>query len=123
MGKYIGCLVGLGCRKKHDSCQSQLTSSSCTPLDDEDWNYSLNDSSKYVPYQPEHDMELQFDINIDNDDINIINQLRYRISIAFTRINQRRDDGSLLPLEQRMREVPARLTISNHLIEDQETID
>merc|ERR1719414_219212 len=79
--KYTGCLLGLGCRKKHESSQSQLTSSSRTPEDDEDWNYSLNDSDKYVPYQPEHDMELQFDVNVDNDDINLINQLRYRISI------------------------------------------
>ena len=123
MQKYTGCLLGLGSRKRRNyQSESQQTLRSSTYLE-EDWNSYINDSSEYVPYHSEHDMELQFDVNVDNDDISLINQLRYRLSIAFTRINQRREDGCLLPLEQRMREIPARLTISNYLIEDQDKID
>ena len=120
--RYTGCLLGLGYRRRVNlHSESNQTSRSSTQL--EDWNYYSNYSSEYIPYQPEHDMELQFDVNVDNDDINLINQLRYRISLSLTRINQKREDGSLLPLEQRMREIPARLTIPNYLTEDQDKID
>ena len=56
------------------------------------------------------------------EDIDLINQLRYRISIALTRINERREDGSLYPLHQRMRERPVRMTIADLLIKDQDII-
>jgi len=124
MQEYTGCLLGLGSRRRGLGLKAQkhLSSKSNGNSSTDHWNYSVNDSSEYVPYHPEHDMEIQFDVNIDNYDINLINQLRYRMSIALTRINTRREDGSLLPLEHRMREIPARLTITNHLIEDQDTI-
>jgi len=121
--EYTGCLLGLGSRKHGLKTQKHLSSkSNGTSAGTDHWNYSLNDTSEHVPYHPEHDMEIQFDVNIDNSDINLINQLRYRMSIALTRINARREDGTLLPVEQRMREIPARLTITNHLIEDQDKI-
>merc|ERR550539_38326 len=112
--RYTGCLLGLGYRK---SCSS-----------DEDWNnqswyHSEYPTREYISYHPEHDMEIQFDTEIDNEDINLINQLRYRMSIPFTRINDRAESGNRLPLEMRMREVPARLTIPGNLIEDQDKIE
>merc|ERR550539_890444 len=112
--RYTGCLLGLGYRK---SCSS-----------DEDWNnqswyHSEHHNSEWISYHPEHDMEIQFDAEIDNEDLNLINQLRYRMSIPFTRINDRAENGNPLPLEKRMREVPARLTIPGCLIEDQDKIE
>ena len=129
MHEYTGCLLGLGYRKRGSghTAGSLLTSKSVDGMDGDDWddywNDSVNGTRDFVPYHPVHDMEIQFDVNIDNDDLNLINQLRYRMSIALTRINERREDGSRLPLEQRMKEVPARLTIANLLIEDQDRID
>jgi hypothetical protein len=38
-----------------------------------------------VPYYPEHDTELQFDICFDAEDFNWINRLRYSFSKILTR--------------------------------------
>merc|ERR1711936_852505 len=103
---------GLGYRK----------SSSCDYWNNQSWYHSEHHNSEWISYHPEHDMEIQFDAEIDNEDLNLINQLRYRMSIPFTRINDRSEEGSVLPLEKRMRETPARIMVSKYLKEDQEKI-
>ena len=124
--RYTGCLTGLGYRKKGwGKTIPQLNSLHCNDGSSEikGWSNNSNEpEAEYIPYHPEHDMEIQFDVNIDNEDIDLINQLRYRISIALTRINERREDGSLYPLHERMRERPVRLTIADLLIKDQDII-
>lgn len=121
--RYTGCLLGLGSRKYGEGKKSKSHKpfKSRESSDTSGWSCSTHDSTDEVSYHPEHDMEIQFDVNIDNDDIKLINQLRYRIGIALTRINDKKD-GRRLPLEQRMREVPTMLTIRNYLIEAQDDI-
>ena len=120
MKEYTGCLLGLGYRKRVSNQKTNkcLTSNIC----DENWSDSITDSSEYISYHPEHDMEIQFDVEVDNEDLDLINELRYRMSIPFTRISHRTEGGSVLPLEKRTRKAPARIAISKYLIEDQEKI-
>merc|ERR1719436_8331 len=65
---YTGCLVGMGSR---DRIEENLICNEPLP-------------TEKVPYYPEHDMELTFDVKITNEDVENINELRYAISHALT---------------------------------------
>jgi len=107
---YTGCLVGMGSRDRMEDQQNFLCSE---PV-----------PTEKVPYYPEHDMELTFDVKITNEDIEKINILRYTISNALTVPCQstHKQDLKLNGYSSRVKDELARLVVRKTLIEDQDKI-
>ena len=42
-------------------------------------------SCRQVSYYPDHDIALKFDVCVDNDDLRLINNIRYQINDALSR--------------------------------------
>ncbi len=110
--RYTGCLVGLGSRDK-DWGKSERTGGG-----------GASRPSKKVSYHGEHDMEIKFDVCVDNDDVGLVNKIRFYINDALSRdlSRVRKGDGRLLPLEAQRREGTLKLENVTRLIEVQENI-
>lgn len=107
--RYTGCLVGLGHHEK-------ATAAFSTP-------YSMG-TAAHLGYNPDHDMEIEFDSIIDNEDIVNINKIRYYICLALSRM----DDGQRVAAPDGVAARPAsfqatlRLSAENSMIEFQDQI-
>lgn len=66
--RYIGCIAGLG----HHSRQNETCVSYSDP--------------GFSPFNPDHDMEIRFDATIDGQDIENLNQVRYLLNAALSKI-------------------------------------
>merc|ERR1739848_3000 len=97
--RYTGCLLGLGHHPEK-------------PID-----YSGN---RFESYNPDHDIELSFDADISNDDLEEINKIRFYINEALTNDVRRRDAES--QDEQRRRQGTLKISVENAVIEYQDKI-
>ena len=97
--KYTGCLMGLGDRKKA-------------------WD-KWPDVEERRPYFAEHDIELKFDVEIDEEDLALVNQARYAISKALTRDVHGRSELSTAAQREKF---PANIVQRSVLIECQRNL-
>jgi len=92
---------------------------------DDQQNFFSNETllTEKVPYYPEHDMELTFDVKITNEDVENINELRYAISHALTLpFRNAHHEVKLNGNPSKAQSDLPRLAVRKHLIEDQDKI-
>lgn len=106
--RYTGCLAGLGSR----------------PYGWKPYVDGVRKQLKTVAYNPDHDMEIQFDVNIDNRDIQLINKIRYSICHALSRVSSGKVQGATapLPLEVQRTEGMLRMASDDALVEVQDKL-
>ena len=90
--RYTGVLAGLGWRES-------------------DWGLSARQGSKgreevgRCSYSSQHDIEVKFDVEVDEDDLATIRKLRYYINKGLWREPLRKKDGRPYPPDVQRREV------------------
>lgn len=84
MKRYTGFLAGLGDRESDWGRRARMG----------EVYGARSKEPKRVPYDGDHDMEILFDVAINEEDINLINKIRYYLNAALTGERFGRNDGT-----------------------------